>query len=212
MSFPKPSSEYIVNNHIDQYVSKLSLLDRHQRMKIPPDLNTSTLMFAWSRKFSRRQVMTVTVTFADLMSEYNKYRSTIVRPLFVVLLDTGETMSEFAKVTNNTKPMSFPAWLVAFLQRPENSLQDHCRHPAGNVFNVDFSTLMLVKCYDRPILTEWYAIRDNRTRMSELATWSSDEGLILRTRKSLHARRCDMFGEMMRVGSVNVSLRSSPNT
>jgi len=153
--------------------------------------------------------MTVTVTFADLMSEYNKYRSTIVRPLFVVLLDTGETMSEFAKATSNTKPMSFPIWLVAFLQHPENPLEDRCRYPAGNMFNVDFNTLMLVKCYDRAILTEWYAIRDNRTRMFELATWSSDEGLILRTRKSLRARRCDMFGEMMRVMSVNVSSRST---
>lgn len=151
--------------------------------------------------------MTMTVTFADLVSEYDKYRDTIVRPLFVVLLDAGETMSEFAEATSNIRPMSFPAWLVVFLRSssPGDPLEDRCRHPAGNAFNVDFGTLMLVKCHDRPILVEWYAIRDNRTRTFELATWSPERGLILRTRKSLYARRCDTFGETMRVASINVS-------
>ncbi|XP_020292091.1 glutamate receptor ionotropic, delta-2-like [Pseudomyrmex gracilis] len=78
-------------------------------------------------------------------------------------------------------------------------------HPTGNVFNVNFSTLMLVLCYNHPILVEWYAIRDNRTRTFELATWNNDKGLILKTRKSLYDRRNDMFGEALRVASVKES-------
>ncbi|EZA49991.1 hypothetical protein X777_11479 [Ooceraea biroi] len=177
----------------------------HTSCVIFADLDTTTLMHTWSREFSRRRVMTMTVTFADLVSGYNKYRDTIVRPLFVVLLDTSEAMSEFAKATRNIKPMSFPAWLVVFLQRPGNPLEKYCRHPAGNVFNVDFSTLMLVKCYDQPILMEWYGVHDNHTGTFKLATWSPSKGLLLRTRKSLVARRCDMFGEKFRVASVRES-------
>ncbi|XP_012235277.2 glutamate receptor 1-like [Linepithema humile] len=126
-------------------------------------------------------------------------------PLFVVLLDTREAMSEFAKATRNIKPISFPTWFVMFLQHPGNPLEKYCEHPTDNVFNVDFSTLMLVLCYDHPILVEWYAIRDNHTRTFELATWTADKGLILRTQKSLYARRNNMFGDVMRVAYVDDS-------
>ncbi|XP_071566429.1 probable glutamate receptor [Temnothorax nylanderi] len=148
--------------------------------------------------------MTVTITFSDLTSEYNVYWKNVTRPLFVVLLDTEETMGEFAKTTRSIKPISFPIWLVMFLQRPGNPLEERCRHPTDNVFNVDFRTQMLVLCYARPILVEWYAIRDNRTRMFDLALWSPDRGLLLRTQKSLYARRSDMFGDVVRVASVNM--------
>ncbi|XP_024892887.1 probable glutamate receptor, partial [Temnothorax curvispinosus] len=168
-------------------------------------LNMTTLVHTWSREFSWHQVMTVTITFSDLTSEYNKYGKNVTRPLFVVLLDTEETMVEFAETTRSIKPISFSFWLVMFLQRPGNPLEEHCRHPTDNVFNVDFSTQMLVLCYARPILVEWYAIRDNRTRTYDLALWSPDRGLLLRTRKSLYARRSDMFGDVVRVASVNNS-------
>nr|XP_012235169.1 PREDICTED: glutamate receptor-like [Linepithema humile] len=147
----------------------------------------------------------MTITFSELMSQYNRYQKTIVKPLFVVLLDTGEAMSEFVKATRNIKPISFPTWFVMFLQHPGNPLEKYCKHPTDNVFNVDFSTLMLVQCYDHPILVEWYAIRDNHTRTFELATWTADKGLILRTQKSLYARRNDMFGDVMRVAYVGES-------
>ncbi|XP_024882836.1 glutamate receptor ionotropic, delta-2-like, partial [Temnothorax curvispinosus] len=169
------------------------------------DLNATTLVHTWSREFSRHRVMTVTTTFSDLTSEYNDYWKNITRPLFVVLLDTEKTMGEFAETTKSVKPISFPIWLVMFLQRPGNSLEERCRHPIDNVFNVDFRTQMLVLCYARPILVEWYAIRDNRTRTFDLALWSPDRGLLLKTQKSLYARRSNMFGDVVRVASVIVS-------
>ncbi|XP_071642209.1 glutamate receptor ionotropic, delta-2-like [Temnothorax longispinosus] len=166
------------------------------------DLNATTLVHTWSREFSRHRVMTVTTTFSDLTSEYNDYWKNITRPLFVVLLDTEETMGEFAETTRSVKPISFPIWLVMFLQRPGNPLEERCRHPIDNVFNVDFRTQMLVLCYARPILVEWYAIRDNRIRTFDLALWSPDRGLLLKTQKSLYARRSNMFGDVVRVASV----------
>ncbi|KAL6438183.1 hypothetical protein ACFW04_004414 [Cataglyphis niger] len=169
------------------------------------DFNMTTLLHAWSRDLSRQWIMTATITFTDLMSEYNEYQRTIERPLFVVLLDTGETMNEFIEVTRSVKPISFPAWLIVFLQRPGKPLEKYCQYPASNIFNVDFNTLMLVLCYDHPSLMEWYAIRDNRTRMFELATWTADGGLSFRTWKSLYARRSDMFGDIVRVASVKES-------
>lgn len=147
----------------------------------------------------------MTMTFLHLVSEYNEYQK-IVRPLFVVLLDTKESIDEFANATRNVESISFPMWLVLFLQLPEHSLEVYCRHPTDNIFNVNFNTRMLVLCYDQPILTEWYAVKDNRTRTFQFATWSPDKRLILMTtRKSLYARRGDLFGEIVRVASVYVS-------
>ncbi|XP_011707167.1 PREDICTED: glutamate receptor ionotropic, kainate 2-like, partial [Wasmannia auropunctata] len=107
-----------------------------------------------------------------------------------------------AKTTRSIRPISFPIWFVVFLQCPGNPLKEHCTHPTDNVFNVDVSTQMLVLCYDLSTLVEWYALRDNRTRTFNLATWSPERGLILKTQKSIYARRSDMFGEVVRVASV----------
>ncbi|XP_039305191.1 glutamate receptor ionotropic, delta-1-like [Solenopsis invicta] len=167
------------------------------------DLNMTTLVHTWSRKFSQQRVMTVTRTFLDLMNEYKGYQQTVTRPLFVVLLDIEETMSEFAMITKTIKPISFPFWLVMFLQYPGNPLEKYCRYPSNNIFNVDFGTQMLVLCYDCSNLVEWYAIHDNRTRTFDLATWSSDKGLILRTLENFYGRRSNMFGDVIRVASVS---------
>ncbi|XP_039305577.1 glutamate receptor ionotropic, delta-2-like [Solenopsis invicta] len=166
----------------------------------------TTLVHTWTRKFSQHRVMTVTRTLSDLMSEYKGYQQNITRPLFVILLDTEQTMIEFSVTTKTIKPISFPFWLVIFLQHlGNNPLEEYCRHPTDNVFNVDFGTQMLVLCYDRPNLVEWYAIRDNRTRTFDLATWTPDKGLILKTLENVYARRSDMFGDVIRVGSVTTS-------
>lgn len=162
------------------------------------------MIHTWSREFSRRSVMTVTSTFLRLVAEYHQYRN-IVRPLFVILLDSKESINKFANVTRSLKSMSFPAWLVLFLQFPGFSRETSCRHPIDNIFNVNFNTKMLVLCYDQPILTEWYAVSDNHTRTFELATWSADKGLILTTKKSLYSRRGDLFGKVVRVALVYVS-------
>ncbi|XP_018371881.1 PREDICTED: uncharacterized protein LOC108766848 [Trachymyrmex cornetzi] len=169
------------------------------------DLKTTTLVHTLSRELSQQRVMIMTITFSNLMSKYNDYQKNVRLPLFVVLLDTEETMCEFANTTKGIKPISFPIWLVVFLQHPGNPLKDYCTHPANNIFNVDVSTQMLILCYNRPIIVEWYVIRDNYIRTFDLATWSPDKGLILRTQENLYARRSDMFGDVVRVTVVNNS-------
>jgi len=168
-----------------------------------------TWIHTWSREFSRQRVVTVTLTFSDLASMYNEYHKNVKRPLFVVLLDTREIMDKFAEITRGVNHMSFPIWFVIFLQHPGNPLEEYCRYPTDNIFNVDINTQMLILCYDRPILVEWYAIRDNHTRTFDLATWSPDRGLILRTRKNFYVRRSNMFGDVVRMGSVKVSFHLS---
>ncbi|KAL6259009.1 hypothetical protein P5V15_008931 [Pogonomyrmex californicus] len=170
------------------------------------DFNMTTLTYTWSHEFSQQRVMTVAITFSNLTSDYNtKYWRNIARPLFVVLLDSKETMNKFIETTKSVRSISSFIWFIMFLQRPGKPLEEYCRHPTDNVFNVDFRTLMLVLCYDHPILVEWYAIRDNRIRTFDLATWSPDRGLILKTQKSLYARRNDMFGDVIRVAFVDNS-------
>jgi hypothetical protein len=169
------------------------------------DLNMMALIHTWSLKLSQQRIMTVTRTFLDLTNEYHGYVKNVTRPLFVVLLDTVQTMKEFTVTTKTIKPMSFPFWLVMFLQHPGNPLEKYCKHPTDNVFNVDFGTRMLVLCYDRPNLVEWYATPDNHVRTFDLATWSPDKGLILKTLEIFYARRSNMFGDVMRVATVKVS-------
>ncbi|XP_032670187.1 uncharacterized protein LOC116843675 [Odontomachus brunneus] len=185
--------------HVVNVVPILSILCMGIILSV--DLNITTMVHTWSREFSRRGVMTVTSTFLSLVTDY-KYYKNIVRPLFVILLDSKESIDGFANTTRNLRSMSSPAWLVLFLQFSGSSLNTSCRHPVDNIFNVNFNTKMLVLCYDQPVLTEWYAVNDNHTRTSELATWSADKGLILIKRKSFYSRRDNLFGKVVRVAFV----------
>lgn len=145
------------------------------------------------------------VSFSNLLRETKRYQGHIMRPLYVVLLTAKETMNEFAMATRQID-ISFPVWLVVFLPYHGNPLKTFCQDPTGNPFNLRFNTEMLVFCYDLPVLSEWYALSDNRTRMLNLAVWNSTTGLILRTNKSLYARRNNMFGEVLRIAYVEVSV------
>ncbi|XP_076677003.1 glutamate receptor ionotropic, delta-2 isoform X2 [Andrena cerasifolii] len=144
------------------------------------------------------------MSFSDLPRETKKYQGNILRPLYVVLLTTKETMNEFAMATRQID-ISFPVWLVMFLPYRGDPMKSFCQNPTGNPFNLVFNTEMLILCYNLPILNEWYALRDNRTRVSNLAIWNASVGFRLSTNSSLYARRNNMFGEVMRVAYVEDS-------
>ncbi|XP_034196676.2 glutamate receptor ionotropic, delta-1 [Osmia lignaria lignaria] len=168
------------------------------------DLNETTVLHGWSRSFSRMGILTMMTSFAKLSRQIKKYQGYITRPLYVVLLSTRESMEEFTMLIRQID-ISFPVWLLIFQPYRENPLRRVCQNPDGNPFDLSFDTEMLVLCYDFPILREWYALRDNRTRMFNLATWKSSEPVNFSTKLDLYERRNNMFGETMRIALVEKS-------
>lgn len=148
-------------------------------------------------------------SFSELLHE-RKFQDYTTRPLCVVILTTKENMIEFSTITRYID-ISFFVWLVMFLPYGENSMRNVCQNPIGNPFNLIFNTEMLVLCYDHPVLREWYALRDDKTRVFDLATWKAGQGLNVTTRNTLYARRNNLFGETMRISIVNVSVKISTN-
>nr|XP_031839588.1 glutamate receptor ionotropic, delta-2-like isoform X2 [Nomia melanderi] len=144
------------------------------------------------------------VSFSDLPRETKKYQGHVVRPLYVVLLTTKETMNEFAMATGQID-ISFPIWFVMFLPHQGDPLRDFCRSPIGNPFHLMFNTEMLAICYDQPILSEWYALQRNRTIVSSLAEWKPGQKFRPTMNNSLHARRNNLYGEYLRIAYVEQS-------
>ncbi|XP_076760312.1 putative glutamate receptor [Xylocopa sonorina] len=169
------------------------------------DFNQTTMAHIWSRAFSREGVLTMIINLPQLSREARMARGCIARRLYVVMLVTNDTMNEFSMTTRQID-VSFPVWLVMFLPHMGDPMRGFCQNPVGNPFNLKFNTEMLVLCYDRPLLEEWYVVGDNRTRVFELATWRSGEGFRLKTTLSLYGRRNNMFGEKMRLSVVEESL------
>lgn len=147
------------------------------------------------------------VSFSQLSREARKYQGYVTRPLYIVVLGTKEAMNEFSMVTRQID-ISFPVWFLMFLPYRGNPLRSVCENPVGNPFNLLFDTEMLVLCYNLPLLTEWYALRDNQTRVFNLATWKSGRGLSLKTRHSLYTRRSNVYGEKMRVSLIEVGVET----
>ncbi|XP_017890616.2 glutamate receptor 2-like [Ceratina calcarata] len=169
------------------------------------DFNYASLTYIWTRAFSQQGILTMVVSFSRMSRETKKYRDFVMRPLYVVILTTNETMNEFSTVSRQID-ISFPAWLVLFLPSYGNPMWNFCMNPVGNPFGLKLNTEMLVLCYDAPVLKEWYALRDNQTKTFSLATWKPGERLRLTTKLGLYARRSNMFGETIRVSIVEESL------
>ncbi|CAL7936743.1 unnamed protein product [Xylocopa violacea] len=169
------------------------------------DFNQTTMAHIWSRAFSREGILTMIINLPQLSREARMTQGCITRRLYVVMLVTNDSMNEFSMTTRQID-VSFPVWLVIFLPHKDNPMRSFCENPTGNPFNLKFDTEMLVLCYNRPLMEEWYAVGDNRTRLFSLATWKSGEGLRLKTDLSLYGRRNNMFGEKIRLSVVEESL------
>ncbi|XP_066598107.1 glutamate receptor ionotropic, delta-2-like [Prorops nasuta] len=161
-------------------------------------------MHSWQLQFSKKNVLSLTMDFPDITKHANKYKRRIVRPLFVVLITSPESFDQFIYTTQNVD-MSFPIWLIIFMPYLDNPFHDFCEYPKENIFNVKFSTEMLVFCYGHTSLKEWYAVRDNLTRTFELAHWTPTTGLQLTTNESLYHRRDNMFGDTLKIATVAYS-------
>ncbi|XP_076276451.1 glutamate receptor ionotropic, delta-2 isoform X2 [Lasioglossum baleicum] len=165
------------------------------------DFNETTVTQIWSRSFSHSGILTMIVSFSDFPRETKKYEGYEARPLYVVLLSTKETMNEFVMATRQID-ISFPVWFVMFLPHQGNPLKSFCLNPTGNPFNLLFNTEMIVFCYGQPLLREWYALRDNRTVVSDLAVWTAERGFHPVTNRSLYARRNNLHREVLRIAYV----------
>lgn len=178
--------------------------EKHRRETIiVSELDQTSLAYIWSRAFSQQGILTMIASFSELSHE-RKFQDYTTRPLCVIILATKENLIEFSTITRYID-VSFFVWLVMFLPYQENSMRNFCQNPIGNPFNLIFNTEMLVLCYDHPVLREWYALRDDKTRVFDLATWKSGQGLNVTTRNTLYARRNNLFGQTMRISIVNVS-------
>ena len=144
--------------------------------------------------------------FSKVQSHYIKR---IKRPLYVIFLRSYETMNKFQIVMKDADT-SGAIWLVIFREiRKERLLNEYCMNPPGNLFNVVFSTKMIVKCYNDEILREWYSIYKNKTEVIHLATWNNIDGLKLLAPKATYLRRIQVGGITLRVVSIHVRISNS---
>ncbi|XP_026669286.1 uncharacterized protein LOC113464334, partial [Ceratina calcarata] len=60
------------------------------------DFNYASLTYIWTRAFSQQGILTMVVSFSRMSRETKKYRDFVMRPLYVVILTTNETMNEFS--------------------------------------------------------------------------------------------------------------------
>lgn len=114
-----------------------------------------------------------------------------------------EAYQEFVEATK-TYPMSFPVWFVLFLYPIANDTHNYCHEPIGNPFNIAFDTQMLVLCQDEDILREWYSVKGETVKTSDLAVWEDEKGFVSLTNVPLYDRRKDLEGVVLRAVTVKV--------
>ncbi|XP_012235251.1 glutamate receptor U1-like [Linepithema humile] len=173
------------------------------------DLEITHLVHACSRRLSQHYVVTVNMFFKK-MERSLRYHNQIVQPITIVIMPNVEAYQEFAEVTK-TYPMSFPVWFVLFLYPIANDTHNYCLEPIGNPFNIAFDTQMLVLCHDEDILREWYSVKGETVKTSEIAVWEDDKGFVSLTNVSLYDRRKDLEGVVLRAVVVKDVPISLPN-
>nr|XP_012235170.1 PREDICTED: glutamate receptor 3-like [Linepithema humile] len=172
------------------------------------DLEITHLVHGCYRRLSQHNVMTVNMHFKK-MERSLRYYNQIVQPITIVIMPNFEAYQEFAEATK-TYPMSFSVWFVLFLYPIANDTHNYCLEPIGNPFNIAFDTQMLVLCHDEDILREWYSVKGETVKTSELAVWDDEKGFVFLTNMSLYDRRKDLEGVVLRAVVIKDIPISSP--
>nr|XP_050865552.1 probable glutamate receptor [Vespula vulgaris] len=158
------------------------------------EMEMTTMMFKWRRALSREGVASTNLYFSQLhKSSY--YIKQIVRPYYIVVISNYSVINEFSLATS-TFNMSSAMWLVIFIYKENGS--GYCQNPPGNIFHLRFNSEMMVRCGTENILREWYSIDMNRTEIDDVATWSLEKGITNIVPDSLHERRYNLKGLIMR--------------
>ncbi|KAL2712482.1 putative glutamate receptor [Vespula squamosa] len=167
------------------------------------EMKMTTAVFKWTRALSPEGFTTSNLYFSELC-ESSYYVERIVRPHYVVVISDYNAINEFS-IATSTFDMSFAAWLVIFIYKEKHGF-DYCHTPPGNIFHLKFNTEMWVRCGTENILREWYSIDSNRTEIDDVATWRIEKGITRIIPDTLHDRRYNLQGLIMRA----VIVKNSP--
>ncbi|KAF7382220.1 hypothetical protein HZH66_013652 [Vespula vulgaris] len=168
-------------------------------------MEMTTIMFKWRRALSHEGVMSTNLYFSR-MHESSYYLKQTLRPYYIVVISNYNTINEFSLGTS-TYDMSSAVWLVIFIYKENGT--DYCHNPPGNIFHLRFNTEMMVHCGTENILREWYSIDTNQIEINDIATWSSERGIIKMVPDFIYERRNNLKGIIMRavIGSTFINLQ-----
>ncbi|OXU29699.1 hypothetical protein TSAR_006447 [Trichomalopsis sarcophagae] len=153
------------------------------------------------KEFSRKYVLSQNINFTKLYQEVEYYNGKSVQPLFVVMLKTLEDLYQFGDTTKLYN-MGLHTWLVIFMESNDRKFNDFCREPRDNVLNLVVSTKMLAKCYNNPLLKEWYSMDEKKIEVSEYGMWSIQKGVTKLSEKNFYERRSNFKGISLKVSTV----------
>ncbi|XP_015190560.1 PREDICTED: glutamate receptor ionotropic, delta-1-like [Polistes dominula] len=165
------------------------------------DLKVNTMVQTWARLLSREKISFINIHLSN-MTKTSCYLYRIRKPLFVVILIDDQSVVEFSKESRIFN-MSFPVWYVIFL--PGNYRQNYCQERSKNLFNIHFNTDMLVTCPPDNVMREWYSLKDNETKTSDLAILKPDGSFQFLTNLTKYHRRRNLNGLKLRTVIVKDS-------
>ncbi|XP_043682424.1 uncharacterized protein LOC122635817 isoform X1 [Vespula pensylvanica] len=158
------------------------------------EMEMTTTMFKWRRALSHEGIMSTNLYFSR-MHESSYYLKETLRPYYIVVISNYNTINEFSLGTS-TYDMSSAVWLVIFIYKENGT--DYCHNPPGNIFHLRFNTEMMVHCGTENILREWYSIDTNQIEINDIATWSSEKGIIKMVPDFIYERRNNLKSIIMR--------------
>lgn len=160
-------------------------------------------MMKMTKGFSYKYILSRNLNMLKIHQEIEYYKGKAVQPLFVVMFRTFEDVHQFAAMTN-TYDMVLHEWLLIFMESEDVRLNEFCHNPPSNLFNLAVSTKMLAKCYNDPILREWYSIDEETVEVLNYATWSLGNGVRKLSNLTFYMRRNNLKGITIKVSAVQV--------
>jgi hypothetical protein len=160
-------------------------------------------MMKMTKGFSQKFILSRSLNMLKIHQEIEYYKGKAVQPLFVVMFRTFDDVHQFATMTN-TYDMALHEWLLIFMESQDVRMNEFCHNPHSNLFNLAVSTKMLAKCYNDPILREWYSIDEEKIEVFKYATWSFGTGVRKLSNLTFYMRRNNLKGITIKVSAVKV--------
>ena len=138
--------------------------------------------------------------YSDYYNKDQNIRQT-TRSMSVLLL----TKSAIEKLNNYSHNVNLHV-SVNFLLFMANDVpsKEYCIESFQNKFKFSYLATVLFKCHDDKAIQKWYSFNGNEIKFVTKGFWEPKTRLILKEEDSLHVRRGNLRGKILRIATVKV--------
>lgn len=160
---------------------------------------------------SKRKIQTLTVPLEETKNDTdcaNKYREIkqTTRSMNIIFLTSKSDIEKLNKISQHIT-LDISINFVLFMTN-DVPLSEYCIESLRNKFDFSFLGTILFKCYGDKTIRKWYKFNAKEIEFVTWGIWEPNTRLIKIRSNSVHTRRANLGGKVLRISTVQVKIQT----